>query len=30
VQVVWDEWVQEMLTYLDKRVRVVTDQREDV
>ena len=30
VQVVWDEWVQEMLTYLNKRVRVVIDQRKDV
>ena len=27
VQVVWDEWVQEMLIYLNKRVRVVIDQR---
>jgi hypothetical protein len=30
VQVVWDEWVQDMLTYLDNRVRAVIDQREDV
>jgi hypothetical protein len=30
VQVVWDDWVQEILVYLDKRVRVVTDQRDDV
>jgi hypothetical protein len=29
VQVVWDVWVQEILAYLDKRVRVVIDQRED-
>jgi hypothetical protein len=27
VQVVWYEWVQEMLIYLNKRVRVVIDQR---
>jgi len=30
VQVVWDDWVQEILVYLDKRVRVVIDQRDDV
>lgn len=30
VQVVWDAWVQEMLVYLNKRVRVVIDQREDI
>jgi hypothetical protein len=30
VQVVWDEWVRDMLTYLDNRVRAVIDQREDV
>ncbi|HWS22287.1 MAG TPA: DUF2117 domain-containing protein, partial [Methanoregula sp.] len=30
VQVVWDEWVQEMLIYLNKRVRVIIDQRQDV
>jgi hypothetical protein len=30
VQVVWDDWVQEILVYLDERVRVVTDRREDV
>jgi len=30
VQVVWDAWVQEILGYLNKRVRVVIDQREDV
>jgi hypothetical protein len=30
VQVVWDAWVQEMLSYLNKRVRVVIDTREDV
>jgi hypothetical protein len=28
VQVVWDEWVQEILVYLSKRVRVVIDERE--
>jgi hypothetical protein len=30
VQVVWDDWVQEILAYLDERVRVVTDRREVV
>ena len=30
VQVFWDEWVQEILKYLNKRVRVVVDMREDV
>ena len=30
VQVVWDAWVQEILAYLNKRVRVVIDLREDV
>jgi len=30
VQVVWDDWVQEILAYLDERVRVVADRREDV
>jgi len=30
VQVVWDAWVQEILVYLNKRVRVVIDLREDV
>jgi hypothetical protein len=30
VQVVWDDWVQEILVYLDKRVRMVTDQRDNV
>jgi hypothetical protein len=30
VQVVWDAWVQEMLAYLNKRVRVVIDTSEDV
>ncbi len=30
VQVFWDEWVQEILKYLNKRVRVVVDLREEV
>jgi hypothetical protein len=30
VQVFWDEWVQEILKYLNKRVRMVIDLREDV
>jgi len=30
VQVVWDAWVQEMLTYLNKRVQVILDRRKDV
>jgi hypothetical protein len=30
VQVVWDEWVQGILAYLNNRVRVVIDLREDV
>jgi len=30
VQIVWDAWVQEILAYLNKRVRVVIDLREDV
>jgi hypothetical protein len=30
VQVVWDEWVQGILAYLNKRVRLVVDLREDV
>ena len=29
VQVVWDAWVQEILAYLNTRVRVVIDKRED-
>ena len=29
IQVVWDEWVQEILEYLNERVRVVIDLRED-
>jgi hypothetical protein len=29
VQVIWDEWVQEIMAYLSKRVRVVIDKRED-
>ena len=29
IQVDWSEWVQEILTYLDKRVHVVVDLRED-
>jgi hypothetical protein len=30
VHVVWDEWVQGILAYLNKRVRVVIDLREDI
>jgi hypothetical protein len=30
VQVVWNAWVQEMLTYLNTRVRVILDRRKDV
>jgi hypothetical protein len=29
VQIVWDEWVQEIIGYLNKRVRIVIDLRED-
>lgn len=30
VQVIWDEWVKEIIEYLNRRVRIVIDLREDI
>jgi hypothetical protein len=30
VPIVWDEWVDEIIRYLDKRIRIIIDLREDI
>ena len=30
VPIVWDEWVGETIRYLDKRMRIIIDLREDI
>jgi hypothetical protein len=30
VPIVWDEWVDEIVRYLDTRIRIIIDLREDI
>jgi hypothetical protein len=30
VPIIWDEWVGETIRYLDKRMRIIIDLREDI